>query len=259
MIWIGRSGLKLGVFPVLDIIAPQLEVYISSRTGGVSGPPYESLNIGLSVSDSKSRVHENRRRLLTAAGMATERLARAEQVHGASTAVVDRGGLYKKVDGLVTAKKDLALAVSIADCYAVFLYAPSERILGALHVGRSGAAGGIIERSLALMSKRFTINVLDCLALIGPGICRDCYEVNEHNANHFPRRFLSKRKGRLHLDLLSHCRAELERGGIRSANIFDAGLCTSCSPELFYSYRRDGGITGRHWALARIRSHASPK
>ena len=81
---------------------------MSSRAGGVSATPYDSLNIGLSVGDSKSRVRENRRRLLAAAGMVPDRLARAEQVHGASAAVVDRGGLYEKTDALVTTEKDYA-------------------------------------------------------------------------------------------------------------------------------------------------------
>jgi YfiH family protein len=256
MVWIQRSGLKLGMFPVVDVITPQLEVYFSSRAGGVSEYPYQCLNVGMNTGDSKRCVRENRRLLLNALGIS--RLARAEQVHGARIAVVDRSGLYEKSDGLVTTKKNLALAVSTADCYAIVIYAPSERVLGALHVGRSGAARGIIERSLALMIGTFAINIRNSIALIGPGICRDCYEVSEQHANRFPERFRSMRNGRWHLDLLSHCKVELGRAGIRSGNVFAAGLCTSCNPEMFYSYRRDGGITGRHWMLARISSRRYP-
>jgi YfiH family protein len=258
MIWKRRSGLELGIFPVTLAVAPQLETYFGSRRGGVSASPYDSLNIAMSVGDKKIRVQENRRRLLAATGIIPDHLARAGQVHGSSIAVVAGGGFYEGVDGLITAEKDLALAVSTADCYAVFVYAPSERVLAALHVGRSGAAGGIIESSLALMGGRFAADLRNCIALIGPGICRDCYEVGERHADPFPKRFRTMRRGRWHLDLLSYCRAELERGGMRSGNIYYAGLCTSCCPELFYSYRREGGITGRHWALARIRSRPSP-
>jgi YfiH family protein len=253
MTWIRRKGLELGIFPVLDILAPDLQVLFGSRRGGSSTGPFESLNVGMNVGDNRKSVRMNRELLLGAADIDEGRLARAEQIHGAGLAVARRGGLHGGVDGLVTSEKDLALAVSTADCYAVLIYAPSERILGALHVGRNGAALGIIERSMSLMYDSFRIGVSESIALIGPGICSECYEVGEVEAKRFPARFRSSNGGRFKLDLLSFCRVELQRCGIRPERIFEAGSCTSCNPRLFYSYRRDAGITGRHWMLARIR------
>jgi len=253
MIWIHRKDLKLGIFPAVEILAPGLQVFFGSRSGGSSGGPFESLNVGMNVGDRRELVRRNRALLLDAAGIDQDELARAEQVHGARVAVARRGALHGGVDGLVTSEKDLALAISTADCYAVLVYAPSERALGALHVGRNGAAEGIIEHSTALMHDSFRIGMSGSIALIGPGICSECYEVGEHEAKQFPARFRILQGGRYRLDLLSFCREELQRCGIRPERIFEAGLCTSCNPRLFYSYRRDGGITGRHWMLARMR------
>jgi len=258
MIWIHRKGLKLGVFPAIEILAPQLEVFFGSRGGGSSGGPYKSLNVGMKVGDRRELVRRNRELLLDAAGIDGGTLARAEQVHGARAAVARRGALYGGVDGLVTSEKDLALSISTADCYAVLIYAPSERVLGALHVGRNGAAEGIIERSMSLMHDSFQIGAAGSIALIGPGICSECYEVGEYEAKRFPARFRTLQDGRYRLDLLSFCREELRRCGIRPERIFEAGLCTSCNPRLFYSHRRDGGITGRHWMLARVRRGHRP-
>jgi YfiH family protein len=258
MIWIRRKGLKLGIFPVVEIIAPGLQVLFHSRRGGTSAGPYESLNVGMNVGDRRELVLRNRKLLLDAACIDESRLARAEQVHGAAVTVARRGALHRGMDGLITAEKDLALAISTADCYPILIYAPPERVMGALHVGRNGAAEGIIEHSMDLMYDSFRIRAAGSIALIGPGICTQCYEIGEKEAKHFPARYRSRHGRRYRLDLLSFCRDELRRCGIRPELIFEAGLCTSCNPRLFYSYRRDGGIAGRHWMLAMMRSDRRP-
>ncbi len=258
MTWIGRKGLKLGIFPVLDIVAPDLQVFFGSRLGGSSEGPYKSLNLGMNVGDRKRDVGRNRELLLRAVGIDGKRLVRAEQVHGADLSVARRGGCSGGVDGLVTPEKDLALAISTADCYAVVIYAPSERVLAALHVGRNGAALGIIERSMKMLCGSFRIGLPGSIAVIGPGICGKCYEVGEAEAKRFPARYRTGSGDRSKLDLGSFCREELQRCGIRPGLIFEAGYCTSCDPHHFYSHRRDGGITGRHWMLARIRSTHRP-
>ncbi|HER44299.1 MAG TPA: laccase domain-containing protein [Candidatus Eisenbacteria bacterium] len=259
MIWIRRKGLDLGIFPAAGAIAPGLQVLFHSRRGGSSAGPFASLNMGMNVGDRRESVLSNRELLLGAAGIAGDRLARAEQVHGARVAVARGGALHEGTDGLVTDERDLALCISTADCYPVVIYAPSERVLAALHVGRNGAAEGIIERAADMMRGSFRIGTEGTVALIGPGICAGCYEVGEKEAERFPARFRSGRGARCRLDLLSFCREELRRCGLRSDRIFEAGYCTSCNPRLFYSYRRDGKITGRHWTLARMLGARRPR
>jgi len=249
-IWIRKKGLELGLFPSAAIIAPGLRICFHSRRNGASVGPYESLNIGMTVGDSPASVRRNRELLLDAAGVPEENLALAEQVHGSVVAVARRGALHDGADGLVTREKDLALAVSTADCYPVVIHSPPERVLAALHVGRNGAAEGIIERGMTLMRDSFRIDPSASVAFIGPGICAGCYEIGWDEAKRFRPAFRERRGGRYRLDLLSFCREELRRCGIPAGHVFEAGLCTSCDPRLFFSYRRDGGVTGRHWMLA---------
>ena len=253
MVWKTRRGLRLGLFPALEALAPRLEVLYGARTGGVSEGPYESLNLGMNVGDSKKRVQRNRELLLGAAGFDPRTLARGEQIHGGAVEIARRGTRHRGVAGLVTGDDDLPLAVSTADCYAVIIYAPPERAIAALHVGRMGAAEGIIERSTILLQDAFHIDASKSIALIGPGICPECYKVGEEVAAQFPGRYAKPRDGGFSLDLPSFCRDELKRSGIPGERIFESGLCTACNPRLFFSYRRDGGITGRHWMLARNR------
>ncbi|MCK4235971.1 MAG: laccase domain-containing protein [Candidatus Krumholzibacteria bacterium] len=252
MEWIEHSGIALGIFPVLESIAPELKVFFTSRLGGVSKPPDDSLNLGEGLGDRTGDVRKNRRLILNALGISVRNVARAEQVHGAKVGIVKRGGVRGGLDGLVTAARSLTLVISTADCYPVIIYSPSEKVLMALHVGRSGAAHRIIERGLDILAARYRIDIEHSIALIGPGICNRCYTVSERSALGFHEKFRRLRDGRWHLDLLSFCVTELKRGGLKTRNIYGSGECTSCQPDLFFSHRRDRGRTGRHWTLAAI-------
>jgi YfiH family protein len=250
--WIESSGIVLGVFPALELIAPRLKVYVSSRIGGVSTAPFGSLNIGAGLGDSSSNVRTNRRMLLEAVGAHPGRLAIAGQVHGSEIRIVHKGGTFGGVDGLVTSTKGLTLAVSTADCYPIIIYSPPEKALAAIHVGRKGARAGIIARAARSIFTDFNARPDHTIALIGPGICRKCYVVWKRTAGQFPKSCRSLRKGKWHLDLLAFCRQELVRCGVKAKHIYNAGICTSCSPDIFFSHKRDGDKTGRHWTLATI-------
>jgi YfiH family protein len=247
--WIEKNGLRLGTFPALAALAPRLGVWFSARQGGVSSPPYDSLNLGSHVGDRRAAVIENRRRLKKALGIGGNRVARGGQVHGTRIAEVARGGEYHGTDGFVTTARGLALAINSADCFPVIIHSPSEMVLASLHAGRSGAAGGIIGKAFGGLYGKYRIDPYNTVALIGPGICAKCYEVGRKEAAPFPAWAKKGRGDRYLLDLPRFIKKELENAGVRKANIFDSGLCTSCSPYLF-SYRRDGGVTGRGWTVA---------
>ena len=254
MEWIAGSGLKIGVFPALKAMAPGLDVFITTREGGVSAAPFESLNLGGSLGDRRENIERNRRLLLRTLAIPAGRLARTGQVHGAEIAVVHAGGHYQGFDGLLTVERDLALAISTADCYSVILYSPPERALAALHVGRRGAARGIIRRAVTLLQEDCRIDPAGAIAIIGPGICGACYTVSKDDAAPFPRGVRRFENGRWRLDLEAFCKAELGQCGFKRRNILAAGLCSACNPTLFFSHRRDRGITGRLWTIAVIRS-----
>jgi len=254
MEWIERSGLKLGVFPALEAVAPGLEVIITTRAGGVSAAPFDSLNLGGALGDREKNIRTNRRALLLALDIRPRMLARTGQIHGAQIAEVSRGGAYRGFDGFVTSKRGLTLAISTADCYSVVIYSPPERALAALHVGRKGAERGIIARAAGILGLRHRIDPAYAIACVGPGICGACYAVSREDARRFPRSVTRLARGVWHLDLEAFIIGELESCGLPSKSVFRSQLCTSCNPALFYSHRRDGGATGRHWTLATIRS-----
>jgi YfiH family protein len=256
MEWITRSGLTLGVFPGLEAIAPGFEVFVTTRAGGTSGAPFDSLNLGGDLGDTRTAIARNRTRLLRALGIGTRALARTGQIHGTEIAVVTRGGRYPGFDGFATDRRDLALAISTADCYSVVICSPPEHALAALHAGRRGAAGGIIGRAVGTLRERFHIDPRYAIAIVGPGICRKCYTVSREDALLFPGEVRRRVRGEWHLDLAAFIRRELVGSGIRRRNILSSGLCTACTPALFFSHRRDAGITGRHWTVAVVRSDA---
>jgi YfiH family protein len=247
--WMEKNGLRIGTFPALEALAPALRVWFTTRAGGASSPPFDSLNLGSHVGDSRRDVLENRRRLKKTLGIGRNRIARGGQVHGTDIKQVTRGGKYEDTDGFLTLSKDLALAINSADCFPLVIHSPSEMVLAALHLGRSGAAGGIIEEAFGLMYDRFRIDPGNTVAVCGPGICPNCYEVGRDAAMELPPGARIKRASGWHLDLSRFIRTEAMRAGVREANYFDSGLCTSCDSSLF-SYRRDGGRTGRNWTIA---------
>ena len=253
MEWITRAGLTLGTFPALKAIAPGLEVYITTRAGGVSGAPFESLNLGGKLGDRQAHISANRKLLLDGLGISSRMLARTGQIHGSEIAVVTRGGYYEGFDGFATEKTGLALAISTADCYSVVIYSPPERSLAAIHVGRRGAERNVIGNTIGLMRSRFKIDTTYAIAVIGPGICGNCYTVSRTDALRFPKEARRFARGAWHLDLASFIVRELSSHGIRRRNIFSSKLCTACDPVRFFSHRRDGGVTGRHWTLAMVR------
>jgi len=257
--WIALNGLRVGAFPALGVMAPDLFVRVASRPGGTSAAPFDSLNLGASVGDRASNVRENRRRLLSALDIAPRRLARASQIHGAEIAVVSRGGLYRNVDGLATRTRNLALAIGTADCYPLVLYSPPERALAALHVGRMGARRGIVGRAVDLLRDRFGVEPAYSVAAIGPGVCARCYAVGRAEAMRFPRAVRKFAGGAWHLDLETHIVRSLLERGLDRRRILVSGLCTACNPELFFSHRRDRGATGRHWTIAAIRPLGPPR
>ena len=252
MHWTEMNGLKLGGFASLGILAPELTLVFSSRIGGFSAPPFDSLNLGDGIGDDPEAVRLNRGKLLDTIGFAPASVARGSQVHGTRIDTVDSGGLRDATDGLITTRRGLALAISTADCYPVFIYSPTEKVLAALHVGRRGAKGGIIGKALGILYDKHRIDPYTTIAVAGPGICGDCYTVSRGDAAGFPDGAVRENNGEHRLDLLRFCELELLKAGLRPENIKSAGLCTSCSADLCYSYRRDGGRTGRHWTIAAI-------
>ena len=217
----------------------------TTREGGVSRPPYDSLNLGSHVGDDPAAVTENRHRVAAAAGVSA--LVLATQVHG--TDVVEVTGPWDgdvpQADALVTRVPRLALGVLVADCTPVLLAAPAEGVVGVAHAGRRGMAAGVVPTLVAAMRD---LGARTILGRVGPSICPRCYEVpaelRAEVAALVPVAASVTRSGTPALDVAS---GVLEQLAPHCWDLEQLPGCTAERPELF-SYRRDG-TTGRSAGL----------
>jgi YfiH family protein len=224
----------------------------ATRIGGLSPPPFDSLNLGLLTEDADANAIENRRRLAAALGFAPERVAYALQVHGTELVTVPssfRGSFVApgttkeprdelaEADGQVVADPGIAALVFTADCLPVAVHGPGG--VAMLHCGWRGLAGGIVARGAEAVAATG--------AAIGPGIGPCCYEVGSEVLGAFAELGEGVAEGRM-LDLAEVARRILREAGVE--RIETAGLCTSCNPDLFFSHRRDAGLTGRQGGVA---------
>ncbi|HXR30106.1 MAG TPA: polyphenol oxidase family protein [Solirubrobacterales bacterium] len=234
----------------------------TTRIGGVSGPPFDRLNLGVLTDDETGSVIENRHRLAAALGFAPERIAVGRQVHGGElhahaapqspSPFAQPGSPIPEVDGHLTAEVDLALLVFVADCVPVALAGPGG--VAMLHCGWRGLAGAGGDRPGGGMIARAVEAIGATDAAIGPSIGPCCYGVGEEVLDAFAPlgSGISTAQG---LDLPEVTRRLLREAGVE--RIESSGLCTGCEPELFFSHRRDAGRTGRQAGLVwRDRSEA---
>jgi hypothetical protein len=222
----------------------------STRAGGVSEPPYDSLNLGLSTADRPEAVAENRRRLLTGLGLDAQRVATAGQVHGAAVAVVERAGLVPAHDGLVTREPGLALAVSSADCLPILFAAPGA--VAVAHAGWRGTVAGVAEATLAALCRAAEVDPAQVRVHLGPCIRDCCYDIGPEVAVQFPPETLRNVDDRVRVSLPLAVSLRLRDAGVVESAIVDTGACTACHPQWYFSHRRDRGLTGRQWGVAAL-------
>jgi YfiH family protein len=230
---------------------PGGRVLFSTRRGGISTGPYDSLNLGRLTDDDPANVDANRDRLAAAVGLPRERFLFGKQVHGAR---VRRATAFDRPiaeeDGQATALEGAAALVFVADCLPIALSAERSgdeasgrgmSAVAALHCGRRPLAGGIVAEGVAAIRELGADGPIT--AAIGPGARGCCYEVGEEVHAEFAD-IPGARAGERNLDLPAIARHQLAAAGV--ATIHDTGLCTICGGDgLFFSHRRDRGVTGR--------------
>jgi polyphenol oxidase len=225
-------------------------VVFSTRLGGVSEGPFESLNLGILTADEPERVVENRRRLCARVGADPDTATMAWQVHGADVTEARPRGIVKRTifdrcDGLWTERRDLAMVLLTADCFPLALARTNGRPgLAVLHVGWKGLLAGIVDAGLGALGGG------PVAAAVGPGIGPCCYEVGEEVAAPYRERFGADVVRGRNLDLGEAAERALRAAGVES--VHRTGHCTACEPELFFSHRRDRGVTGRQGIVAAI-------
>ncbi|PBQ32532.1 laccase [Sphingobacteriaceae bacterium] len=216
----------------------------STRHGGISPSPYDSLNLGGSQ-DLPENISKNRQLALEGLNLSYSKLCYLKQVHGNHVCVAQPGA--QEGDAIVTNQKDLVLAISIADCYPILFYDEINNVIGAAHAGWRGTqakiAGTTVNAMLALGAKAENIKVA-----IGQGICQDNFEVGveviqKFRESGFPESCWNGNK----IDLVKANFFILLQHTILKENIWTMNRCTF--EKDFFSHRRDKGITGRMWAV----------
>jgi polyphenol oxidase len=227
---------------------PGAQVLFTTRHGGVSRGPFESLNLGVLTDDERAHVRTNQRRVAEAVGIPFERFARGMQVHGTTVRSLaeapEPGATLEPADGQATNVPGVAASVLVADCLPVAIAGPGA--VAMLHCGWRGLADGILSEGVRALRGLGADGPLH--AAIGPGIGPCCFEVGDEVRERFAAHGEEVRNGR-NLDLKLIARRELEAAGVEE--VLDVELCTYCAGgEPFFSHRRDAGVTGRQAGIA---------
>jgi YfiH family protein len=219
----------------------------STRRGGRSGTPFESLNLGGGVGDDAATVASNWRLLADGTGLA---FARVRQVHG-DRVVVTRAACepVEEADAVVSTVPGVAATVAVADCVPILIGDPRSGAVAAVHAGWRGTLSRTAARTVETLAREVGANAGDLLAAIGPAIGPCCYEVSAELAACFRddmgARVADVRKGSAKVDLWLANELILRQAGLSRERIEVLGRCTACEPDTFFSHRRDHGRTGR--------------
>jgi YfiH family protein len=253
-----REYQGLSVLKFSHLLADGVPHGFSLRSGGVSAPPYDSLNLGFHVGDDRPAVRENRKRLAEALNFSPCKLTVGQQVHGASVVWVTRelcgrgwdsdADAIPGTDGLITGEPGVVLMAHAADCTLLFFYHAAKKCVGLAHAGWRGAVAGtgtgLVEKLARNGCRRETIRVA-----LSPSVGPCCYRVGREVAELVPAKYhrfvLKKCKKEYYFDLPGFHRLQLLEAGISEDNLLVSEYCTSCHGDKFFSYRAAGGRTGR--------------
>lgn len=238
----------------LDLIAvetpPGVNAWFTTRVGGVSTGNWAGLNIGVSSGDDPEAVRENRRRLCELTAVSATRVTMGAQVHGTQIHMIGdppRPGDFTAAamdwdqgDGLVTSRSDLPLVVLGADCLPVLMWRSDGAAVGAAHAGWRGLVDGILENLVVALGDPHELG-----AAIGPGVGPCCYPVDQDLRTRFAARFGADTVHGDAVHLAGAAIRDLVALGIPTESVAVVDACTSCEPDRFFSYRRDGARTGR--------------
>jgi polyphenol oxidase len=244
------------IFNSAKIVAAQ-----STRIGGVSPAPFNSLNLGMSVKDEERNVLRNREIFFGALNIRPEQVTKSHQVHGTNVMIVNGPMTTEGYDALITNKPEIYLAVSIADCTPILIHDEKNNAVAAIHAGWRGTAGRIVTRALQLMKKEYGTDGKDCKAFIGACISYENFEVGEEVAVNFDeslKRFDNK-KQKWFVDLKAANQKQLMDGGTLSENIEVSTYCTYGDKGAFFSHRAENGKTGRMMAVIGMRPSSPTK
>ena len=243
-----------------------IDHFVSTRVGGLSPPPYESLNLGFHVEDTPKTVLNNRERLAAHLGIPLSDFTVAKQVHSGTVTIVtermkgygaaDLDTAVDETDAMVTDVAGLCLTVLMADCVPVLFFDPQERVVAAVHAGWRGTIKLAAQNTINTLRETFGCKPPEILAGIGPSIGPCHYEVGPEVISQVEDTFGGTEgyindesaDGKGYFNLWEANKRQIIAAGIPVQNIEVAQMCTYCNPHLFFSERQQKGRTGRFGA-----------
>jgi YfiH family protein len=245
---------------------PELIHGIFTRRGGCSQKPFESLNVGFGLGDEDEHVHRNRE--LLARVLANGRLVLVHQVHGDHVVTVDadrhvqgRSGKNPDTrwhtptgDALMTGTPGQLLTIQVADCQAVLVYDPVQRVVANVHAGWRGTIRNVVGATIERMQAAYGCAPGDLVAGIGPSLGPCCAEFVNFRQEIPPQFWHHKTDGN-HFNFWDITREQLGQAGVAPGNVWISEICTRCNPKIFYSYRGEK-VTGRFAAVIGLRPKA---
>lgn len=262
-----RDGLDLLFSPLLERQTGLTHAF-TTRLGGQTRDPYKSFNLGRHVDDGdlRSDALANRRRLCQTLSLSFDRLVVPGQVHSRNVVIVEDlqeedGSGLDRVDGLTTASRDVPMLLHFADCVPVIVFDPGKGVAGIFHAGWRGTAQSIVAHGVSIMKERFGCSPGSMVAAVGPAIGSCCYPTGADVVRSLEEtvegagNLIESRAGKQFPDLKAINALQLLASGVGDVDVSDS--CTACNPDVFYSHRQSGGITGRQGALVCVRSETS--
>lgn len=224
------------------------------RRGGKSVGRYAGLNVSYRVGDDNKVVSQNVCDMKVAIGIHDGKIVTMQQVHGDNLIEVTDKKMKEagEADGMVTAESGVYLGVLTADCVPLIFIAPKQRLAAAVHAGWKGTLAGIAAKTVDYFKSHYDVDAGDLEVALGPSIGVCCYDVNNDVATPLMKKWgalttpsIAMKNDKPHINLSRLNRDILRDAGVPGSQLFQVGPCTSCTTDEFFSYRRQGGETGR--------------
>lgn len=227
----------------------------TTRLGGETPDPFDTFNLGRhdAAKDHWDDALNNRHRLCDALSISSEHLKVPGQVHSDRVEYVEECETYREVDALFTAMEDVPILLHFADCVPIIVFESVRRIACVIHAGWRGTASEIARKAVGRMVETLGASPEDMVAAVGPAIGTCCYPTSDEVAQRLSSTVSDARElvvfgEQPRPDLRAINAMQLLESGVAQVDVCD--LCTCCHPELFYSHRQSGGLTGRQGAIA---------
>ena len=231
---------------------PEIIFGFSTKVSLAAKSPYY-FNLSYSVGDERNIVNKNRKDFFETMGLTVENVGYQRQIHSDIVQVIGCGGDNGASDALITNKRNLGLAIAVADCTPIFIYDKKNKVIAAVHSGWQGTESKILLKTLIKLQKDYSSKPESMIVYVGPSISQNNYEVGKEVADKFDKQFVVPKVEKYLLDVSGINYNILMNFGIPKNQIQKSELCTYEFNTLLHSYRRDGNLSGRSLGVIAIK------